>query len=123
MREIRTSGSTRGEGGAPQGVTFSPTLPPLRDIVLSPVAIRMMCSIRFPAETQRTAEKMANQQVHAFTCSMAIARTPFRSTLPLPSAGIAATLRKWSRFGIHSAGSPLASRCRIISAAVTVSLT
>jgi hypothetical protein len=27
MREIRTSGSTRGEGGAPQGVTFSPTLP------------------------------------------------------------------------------------------------
>ena len=29
MREIRTSGSTRGEEGAPQGVTFSPTLPPI----------------------------------------------------------------------------------------------
>jgi GxxExxY protein len=27
MREIRMSGSTRGEGAAPQGVAFSPTLP------------------------------------------------------------------------------------------------
>jgi hypothetical protein len=32
MREIRTSGSTRGEWAAPQGVALSPTLPFIRGL-------------------------------------------------------------------------------------------
>jgi hypothetical protein len=44
MREIRTSGSTRGEEGAPQGVTFSPTLP----ISGTPVNWRILWNERNP---------------------------------------------------------------------------
>ena len=39
------------------------------------------------------------------TISSASSRTFLRSTLPVPSSGMASTLYRFSRFGIHSLGS------------------
>ena len=39
-----------------------------------------------------------------WVCSMAIALTFFKSTLPEPSRGRASTRKRFSRFGIHSLG-------------------